>query len=114
MYCYDLCNYQKVKFMIRLIKLDQIKFMNMGVKIIIGTFENTLRLKCKRTMVSAVPKLLGVVMICQWQHLPGLYSGNCYWLHNRIRIPYICSYSTNGHINYNAEVVQSCHTIQRK
>ena len=70
MYCYDLCNYQKVKFMIRLIKLDQIKFMNMGVKIIIGTFENTLRLKCKRTMVSAVPQLLGVVMICQWQHLP--------------------------------------------
>ena len=70
MYCYDLCNYQKVKFMIRLIKLDQIKFMNMGVKIITGTFENTLRLKCKRTMVSAVPQLLGVVMICQWQHLP--------------------------------------------
>ena len=70
MYCYDLCIYQKVKFMIRLIKLDQIKFMNMGVKIIIGTFENTLRLKCMRTMVSAVPQLLGVVMICQWQHLP--------------------------------------------
>ena len=47
MYCYDLCNYLKIKCMIRLIKSEKelIKSMNTSVKIIIGLFGNKLRLK---------------------------------------------------------------------
>ena len=47
MYCYDLCNYLKIKCMIRLIKSEKelIKSMNTSVKIIFGLFENKLRLK---------------------------------------------------------------------
>ena len=47
MYCYDLCNYLKIKCMIRLIKSEKelIKSMNTSVKIIFGLFGNKLRLK---------------------------------------------------------------------
>ena len=48
MYCYDLCSYLKIKYMIRLIKSgkkEMIKSMNTSVKIILGLFKNALRLK---------------------------------------------------------------------
>ena len=60
MYCYDLCSYLKIKYMIRLIKSqkEMIKSMNTSVKIIFGLFINALRLKGERTMVSAVTYLV--------------------------------------------------------
>ena len=60
MYCYDLCSYLNIKYMIRLIKSEKemIKSMNTSVKIIFGLFINALRLKGERTMVSAVTYLV--------------------------------------------------------